>query len=108
MVNLIPFLGAQKINGQSLPAYRSELNIVYAKVDGRELKLNAFLPANNTNAPIPAIVEIHGGWWFGGEAASQPQGVGGWQVHAAWIGDIFHPISLGRIRRLSTKYSRLS
>ncbi|MGH7952876.1 MAG: alpha/beta fold hydrolase, partial [Limisphaerales bacterium] len=31
-------------------------------------------------APAPAIVEIHGGWWFGGGAASQIQGVGGWQV----------------------------
>jgi acetyl esterase/lipase len=61
------------------PAYRSELNIVYANVDGRDLKLNAFLP-ENAKAPTPAIVEIHGGWWFGGDFASTVQGVGGWQI----------------------------
>jgi acetyl esterase/lipase len=59
--------------------YRSELNIVYSTVDGKELKLNAFLPENATN-PTPAIVEIHGGWLFGGEAASKVDGMGGWQV----------------------------
>lgn len=59
--------------------YQSELNLTYAKVDGRELKLNAFLP-DNTSAPSPAIVEIHGGWWFGGARASNLQGVGGWQL----------------------------
>jgi acetyl esterase/lipase len=60
-------------------AYRSELNIVYAKVGDRELMLNAFLP-NKANAPVPAIVEIHGGWWFGGDAATKVDEVGGWQV----------------------------
>ena len=45
---------------------------------GQDLKLNAFLP-DNTEAPVPAIVEIHGGWWFGGGAASTIEGVGGWQ-----------------------------
>lgn len=67
-----------KAKSQTLPAYRSELNIVYAKVSNQELKLNAFLPANS-NTPVPAIVEIHGGWWFGGEVAARPEGVGGWQ-----------------------------
>lgn len=61
------------------PTYKSELNIPYCQVDGRELTLNAFLPANATK-PVPAIVEIHGGWWFGGDAAQQPEGVGGWQI----------------------------
>jgi len=41
--------------------------------------LNAFLPENATN-PVPAIVEIHGGWWHGGGAASQYNHVGGWQI----------------------------
>lgn len=58
--------------------YHSELNITYAEVDGRKLTLNAFLP-ENTHAPAPAIVEIHGGWWYGGGAASSVRGVGGWQ-----------------------------
>lgn len=64
---------------EQFPPYHSELNIVYANVDGRDLKLNAFLP-ENAKAPTPAIVEIHGGWWFGGDFASTPQGVGGWQI----------------------------
>jgi acetyl esterase/lipase len=64
---------------QDFSAYRSELNIVYSTVDGKDLKLNAFIPFK-TAAPVPAIVEIHGGWWFGGEAAAKVDGVGGWQV----------------------------
>jgi acetyl esterase/lipase len=70
---------AAEPGNQPFPAYHSELNIAYAKVDGQELTLNAFLPADTTSA-VPAIVEIHGGWWFGGEAASKVDGVGGWQV----------------------------
>jgi acetyl esterase/lipase len=65
--------------GNSQPDYKSELNIVYCTVDGKALELNAFLPANATN-PVPAIVEIHGGWWYGGRAASTVKGVGGHQV----------------------------
>ena len=69
----------QKTDGHPIPAYRSELNVVYAKIGDRELKLNAFLP-DNIKAPVPAIVEIHGGWWYGGDSASTIEGVGGWQV----------------------------
>jgi acetyl esterase/lipase len=64
---------------QAQPAYRSEGDIVYSTVAGKKLKLNAFLPVNRTN-PVPAIVEIHGGWWFGGGAANQFNHVGGWQI----------------------------
>jgi acetyl esterase/lipase len=60
------------------PAYRSELDIIYCTVDGKELKLNAFLPEGQTN-PTPAMVEIHGGWWSGSEKASQVERVEGWQ-----------------------------
>jgi acetyl esterase/lipase len=63
---------------QSGRDYHSETNIVFATVDGRELKLNAFLPANTT-APAPAMVEIHGGWWSGGDDAATVKHVGGWQ-----------------------------
>lgn len=63
----------------SLPSYNSKLNIPYCTVDGRTQTLNAFLPANGSG-PVPAMVEIHGGWWTGGDAATQPQGVGGWQI----------------------------
>ena len=60
------------------PAYRAETNIIYGTVAGRELTLNAFLPLNVTSA-VPAIVEIHGGWWFGGGKAAKVEQVGGWQ-----------------------------
>jgi len=65
--------------GEDYPTYRSELNIAYCTVAGKELELNAFLPENATN-PVPAIVEIHGGWWHGGGPASQFNHVGGWQI----------------------------
>jgi acetyl esterase/lipase len=70
---------AEETNNRRFPAYRSELNIIYARVGDKDLMLNAFLPANAT-APVPAMVEIHGGWWFGGEAAAQAEGVDGWQL----------------------------
>jgi acetyl esterase/lipase len=71
-------LPARLICAQDFSAYGSELNIVYSKVDGKDLTLNAFLPAY-FRTPAPAIVEIHGGWWFGGASASKVDGVGGWQ-----------------------------
>jgi acetyl esterase/lipase len=70
---------AEETNGRPFPAYRSVLNVVYARVGDKNLTLNAFLPVNAA-APAPAMVEIHGGWWFGGDAASQVEGVGGWQL----------------------------
>jgi len=72
-------VGAEEADTCPFPAYRPELNVVYADVGDSKLKLNAFLPVNAA-APVPAIVEIHGGWWFGGEAASTVEGVGGWQM----------------------------
>jgi acetyl esterase/lipase len=72
-------LKSEEANDNPSKDYKSELHIVYCVVDGRKLELSAFLPANATS-PAPAIVEIHGGWWFGGDAASQVEGIGGWQV----------------------------
>lgn len=68
----------ERIYSQDLPAYHSETHIVYSTVAGKDLWLNAFLPVN-VSAPAPAIVEIHGGWWFGGQAAAQLEQVAGWQ-----------------------------
>jgi len=70
---------AQDTNGHPSPAYKSELGIVYCTMAGKELKLNAFLPENATN-PVPAIVDIHGGWFSGGGPASTVDGVGGHQA----------------------------
>jgi acetyl esterase/lipase len=78
-IGLILYLGGGRVNSQDYPADRAELNIVYSTVAGRDLKLNAFLPANAA-VPAAAIVEIHGGWWSGGAAASQSEQVGGWQI----------------------------
>lgn len=60
-------------------SYRTELNIPYCTVAGKELTLNAFLPENGA-AHAPAIVEIHGGWWFGGVPATEVGQVGGSKV----------------------------
>jgi acetyl esterase/lipase len=68
-------VGAQT---KSFPSYHTETGIVYCTVDGKEQKLNAFLPEDATN-PVPAIVEIHGGWWHGGEASRSANSVGGHQ-----------------------------
>ncbi len=56
--------------------YRTEGRVVYARVEGKELTLNAFLP-DDPKKPVPAVVEIHGGWWHGGEPAKSVDGVGG-------------------------------
>lgn len=60
------------------PAYQAETNIIYGTVAGKNLTLNAFLP-QEVPAPVPAVVEIHGGWWSGGHAAETVRQVGGWQ-----------------------------
>ena len=77
--------------------YKSELNIPYCTVDGKTQTLNAFLPAG-ADKPVPAIMEIHGGWFYGGDAASQPEGIGGWQIFMR------HGIAIFSIRyRLNTE-----
>lgn len=72
---------AQDEDGHSLPVYKSELNIAYCTVAGKELKMNAFLPEHATN-PVPAIVDFHGGWWYYGDMASRVEDVGGYQLFA--------------------------
>ena len=64
------FAGAQSDICSS--GYKTEFKIPYCTVDGKTLTLNAFLPANNVSA-APAMLDIHGGWWFGGGAATQIQ-----------------------------------
>ena len=44
---------SQETSGRAFPTYRSETNIVYCTVDGRELKLNAFLPEGVTTSGPP-------------------------------------------------------
>lgn len=70
---------ALTVSAADTTSYQSQLNIVYCTVDGKEQMLNAFLPADATN-PVPAIVDIHGGWFYGGGPASHYDEVGGWQI----------------------------
>lgn len=58
--------GAQTKN--TIPDYRTEFNIPYCTVDGKILTLNAFIPENCSEA-TPAMIDIHGGWWFEGKTA---------------------------------------
>lgn len=72
-------VAARQIKAGEASLYRTESDIVYSTVAGTELKLNAFLPTNAA-VPVPAIVDIHGGWLFGGAAAARVDHVGGWQA----------------------------
>lgn len=67
--------------------YSSELNITYCNVDGRELKLNAFLP-KGIDKPAPVMVDIHGGWWEGGAKAMS--------IEHMWGGGNLAPIAMDR------------
>jgi acetyl esterase/lipase len=44
-------------------------NITYRTIGKRELKLEAFYPTEKSNAPLPAILIIHGGGWRSGNRA---------------------------------------
>lgn len=60
---------AQKIIEIAGNKYQVEQNIPYCTVDGKTLTLNAFIPLK-ASRPSPVMVDIHGGWWSGGEAAT--------------------------------------
>jgi len=72
-------LKAQSNSQPSVAEYTADLNITYCQVNGKELKLNAFL-LTNSPGQVPAIVEIHGGWWYGGSFAPSLESVGGHQA----------------------------
>jgi acetyl esterase/lipase len=76
VAGLLEPLVMPNVSAQPAPAYQSELDIVYSTPEGKPQKLNAFLPENAAN-PAPAMVEIHGGWWYGGGPAAQVNQVGG-------------------------------
>ena len=41
-------------------------DVVYGDVDGRALRLDILRPDPSPDAPLPAVVHIHGGGWMGG------------------------------------------
>lgn len=79
IVILMVTVASLRARADSVSGYRAKLNIPYCNVDGQTLTLNAFMPVD-TAKPVAAMVDIHGGWWFAGVAASEPKGVGGWQM----------------------------
>jgi acetyl esterase/lipase/L-ascorbate metabolism protein UlaG (beta-lactamase superfamily) len=46
-------------------------DIVYATVDGIDLKLDLYIP-QNIEGPLPLVVWIHGGGWLGGSKENPP------------------------------------
>src|SRR5688572_28689823 len=74
---LVLFLAAAFVSSCfALEGYKEEIGIVYCTVDGKELKLNAFLP-EGIDKPAPVMVDIHGGWWSAGAPATTVQRVAG-------------------------------
>ena len=55
-------------------------DLVYAKVDGRELQLDLYLPKKPILEPVPCIVVIHGGGWRNGDKTR-------FASKAAWLAD---------------------
>jgi acetyl esterase/lipase len=78
LVSAQPTMAQPTATAPSSSGYQSELDIVYSTVDGKDLKLNAILPVEATN-PAPAMVDIHGGWFYGGGPAVRFNQIGGWQ-----------------------------
>ena len=58
------------------PSYSMQLNIPYCTVDGKTETLNAFLPVG-ASKPVPAMVEIHGGWFMAGGPARRVEDMSG-------------------------------
>jgi len=48
-----------------------ERGVVYATVDGRDLKLDAYRPVGRDDGPRPAVLHLHGGAWFFGSRHEQ-------------------------------------
>src|SRR5438067_12645966 len=44
-------------------------NLVYGKVDSRELHIDAFTPSAAKKKPTPAVIIVHGGGWRSGNRA---------------------------------------
>jgi acetyl esterase/lipase len=45
--------------------------VEFARVDGRRLKLDVYMPAAPASSPRPAIVQVHGGGWVFGSRREQ-------------------------------------
>jgi acetyl esterase/lipase len=59
-------LASGPIGAAAEPKVKAERDLVYAKVGGRELKLDLARPEEG-DGPFPAVLVIHGGAWRGGD-----------------------------------------
>ena len=57
--------------GPDLAGIKAMRDTEYAKVDGKSLLLDLYVP-EKADAPLPLIVWIHGGAWLGGDKAGCP------------------------------------
>jgi acetyl esterase/lipase len=48
------------------PGVREELDVVYASPEGRDLRMDIYVPAGSPPEGAPGIVFVHGGSWKGG------------------------------------------
>jgi acetyl esterase/lipase len=65
----------QNLNSRIPEGTRIEKDIIYETVNGRELPLDLYRPANATE-PFPLIIWIHGGGWKGGSKSGINRCVG--------------------------------
>ena len=71
--------------------YQSQLNIVYTTVNGWEGKLDLYRPQSAT-APVPLVINIHGGAWTHGVKESQ-RGFGSFFKHGWAVANIEYRMS---------------
>lgn len=57
--------------GGSLPAQVLR-DLEYARVDGKSLRLDLYLPPREEGGRLPVVVWIHGGGWLGGDKSGTP------------------------------------
>ncbi|MFP6829121.1 MAG: alpha/beta hydrolase [Gammaproteobacteria bacterium] len=67
-VGALMFIAIGSLAQQSPSEFTKTLDIVYGTVDGRELKLDLYMPAEATNPPL--LVYVHGGAWRRGSKDS--------------------------------------
>ncbi len=59
-------------------------NIVYAKVNGTELHLDVYEPAEASPKPLPAVILIHGGGWSAFDKSTM-RGMGGFLSRSGFV-----------------------
>jgi acetyl esterase/lipase len=76
----VAFAAAQARSGA--PAI--EENVPYATVNGTELHLDIYSPADHSTVPRPAVLLIHGGGWISGDKSSM-RGMGQFLARSGFV-----------------------